>query len=97
MKIIETVQSFAFFCLGLGIGNMFFKHYELAGYLVFAAAILAVICYIAERLHKGDTEEIPECFGKPLCYHNMAENGCYDCLFAKRCDAARKRHLEEGT
>ena len=92
MKIIETVRSFAFFCLGLGIGNMFFKHYKLAGYLAFAAAILSVICCIAERLSKVDTEKFPECFGKPLCDHNRAENGCYDCPFAKRCDAARKEN-----
>ena len=90
MKIIETVQSFAFFCLGVGIGNMFLGHYELAGYLAFAAAILAAACYIAERLNKGNAEEFPECFGKPLCDHNRAENGCYDCPFAKRCDEVRK-------
>ena len=34
----------------------------------------------------------PSCFGEPLCYHNQAENGCYDCPFAKRCDAARKEN-----
>jgi hypothetical protein len=34
----------------------------------------------------------PACFGKPLCYHNRAENDCYDCPFENGCDAARKEN-----
>ena len=37
-------------------------------------------------------EKLPACFGEPLCYHNRAENECWNCPFEKRCDAARKEN-----
>lgn len=35
-------------------------------------------------------EELPSCFGDPMCYHNKAEYGCDSCRFAIRCDLARE-------
>lgn len=36
-----------------------------------------------------------KCFGKPNTPNGMAENGCYDCPFASKCDNKRKEHRNE--